>query len=78
MAFLYSGSLLSGAFSGFISAGIQAGMDGLRGLEAWRWMFLIEGAITVVAGAIAIFVLPDYPATYVSLTRQALIPGLDG
>lgn len=36
MAFLWSGSLLSGAFSGFISAGIQAGMQGTLGLSAWR------------------------------------------
>jgi hypothetical protein len=35
---LYTGSLLSGAFSGLISAGIQAGMDGTRGLASWRWV----------------------------------------
>jgi MFS family permease len=63
MAFLWSGSLLSGAFSGFISAGIQASMDGAKGLESWRWMFLIEGAVTVVFGFAALFVLPDYPST---------------
>jgi MFS family permease len=63
MSLLYSGSLLSGAFSGFISAGIQANMDGLRGLAAWRWMFLIEGAVTVFFAVLALFILPDYPAT---------------
>lgn len=63
MAFLYSGSLLSGAFSGFISAGITAGMSGTLGLAAWRWMFIIEGAITVVGGIIALFLLPDYPSS---------------
>lgn len=36
MAFLYSGSLLSGAFSGFISAGIQGGLDKAMGISAWR------------------------------------------
>lgn len=34
-AMLYSGSLISGAFSGLISAGITDGMDGKRGLLAW-------------------------------------------
>ena len=34
-ALLYSGSLISGAFSGLISAGITEGMDGLKGLGAW-------------------------------------------
>lgn len=32
---LYSGSLISGAFSGLIAAGITSGMDGAQGLSAW-------------------------------------------
>lgn len=34
-AMLYSGSLISGAFSGLIAAGITSNMDGDRGLRAW-------------------------------------------
>jgi len=37
-AMLYAGSLISGAFSGLIAAGITNGMDGARGLGAWRWL----------------------------------------
>ncbi|OXH06703.1 nicotinamide mononucleotide permease [Cryptococcus neoformans A1-35-8] len=62
-AFLYTGSLLSGAFSGLIAAGVQNGLDGKLGMESWRWLFILEGAITGFAAIIAIFVLPDYPAT---------------
>jgi hypothetical protein len=40
-ALLYSGSLLSGAFSGLIAAGITKNLDGARGLRAWRWLFII-------------------------------------
>jgi len=40
-AVLYSGSLISGALSGLIAAGIVGGLDGARGLRAWRWMFVI-------------------------------------
>lgn len=29
----------------------------------FRWMFIIEGAVTIVFGAAAVFVLPDYPST---------------
>ncbi|KAE8422772.1 major facilitator superfamily domain-containing protein [Aspergillus pseudocaelatus] len=41
---LYSGSLLSGAFSGSMSAGIINGRNGARGIAAWRWLFIIEGS----------------------------------
>lgn len=40
-AMLYVGSLLSGAFSGLIAAGITNGMDGDLGLGAWRWLFIV-------------------------------------
>ncbi|PVH98164.1 MFS general substrate transporter [Periconia macrospinosa] len=61
-ALLYCGSLLSGAFSGLIAAGITADLDGKLGIAAWRWLFIIEGAITVVIALGAFFVLPDFPA----------------
>jgi len=67
---LYSGSLISGAFSGLIAAGITKGMDGIRGLSAWRWMFLLEGIATVVIAAIAYFVLPNFPSTTKWLSQQ--------
>lgn len=69
-ALLYSGSLISGAFSGLISAGITNGMDGLKGLGAWRWLFLIEGAITVVIAFLAFLVLPNFPRTTSWLSEQ--------
>ncbi|GAA5892665.1 hypothetical protein JCM6882_000551 [Rhodosporidiobolus microsporus] len=73
-ATLYCGSLLSGAFSGLISAGIEAGLDGALGYESWRWLFIIEGAITGFIAILAFFILPDYPATTkrLSLRERAL------
>lgn len=44
---LYAGSLLAGGFGGLVSAGIQYGLNGVRGLESWRWLFIIEASITV-------------------------------
>lgn len=58
---LYSGSLLSGAFSGLIAAGIVENMDYVHGLRSWRWLFIIEGAITVGIAPLAYWVLPDMP-----------------
>lgn len=37
MSLFYFSSAASGAFSGLLAAGI-AQMDGLGGLEGWRWM----------------------------------------
>ncbi|KAJ5901515.1 hypothetical protein N7495_002043 [Penicillium taxi] len=69
-AALYSGSLLSGAFSGLIAAGITNGMKDVRGLGAWRWLFIIEGAITIVVAFIAIWVLPNFPRTTKWLSEE--------
>jgi MFS family permease len=69
-AILYSGSLISGAFSGLIAAGITGNMDGARGLRAWRWLFIIEGAITVVVAFAAYAIIPNFPRTTAWLTEE--------
>lgn len=79
-AILYSGSLMSGAFSGLITAGITGNLDGKKGLRAWRWLFIIEGAITIFIALIAFFILPNFPRTTTWLTeneRQLAIWRLD-
>lgn len=63
MSILFSGSLLSGAFSGLIGAGIQANLAGKNGLKSWQWLFIIESVLTVFFAGVALFALPDYPAT---------------
>ncbi|KXJ91132.1 major facilitator superfamily domain-containing protein [Microdochium bolleyi] len=62
-AILYSGALISGAFSGLISAGITGNMDGALGYRAWHWLFIIEGVITIAIAFGAFFVLPNFPRT---------------
>ncbi|KAF9887420.1 hypothetical protein FE257_010275 [Aspergillus nanangensis] len=69
-AALYSGSLISGAFSGLIAAGITNGMEGKLGLRAWRWLFIVEGAITIVIAIAAIFILPNFPRTTSWLSEE--------
>ena len=58
---LFSGSLISGAFSGLLSAGILGGMDGALGMAAWRWLFIVEGAGTIAIALAFYFVMPDLP-----------------
>lgn len=47
MALFYNGSLIAGAFGNLIAAGILRGLDGARGISAWRWLYILEGVITV-------------------------------
>ncbi|KAF8351502.1 MFS general substrate transporter [Amanita rubescens] len=42
----------------------------LLGHAAWRWLFYIEGSLTIFVAAVAIFVLPDFPTTTRWLTPQ--------
>lgn len=62
-AVLSCGSLISNAFGSLIASGILNGMEGRLGHAAWRWLFYIEGSLTIFAAACAILVLPDFPET---------------
>ncbi|KAL4784994.1 major facilitator superfamily domain-containing protein [Aspergillus varians] len=70
MSIFYSGSLLSGAFGNLIAAGILNGMAGARGISAWRWLYIIEGAITVFIGLVVCVLLPDFPETWRLLPEE--------
>jgi MFS family permease len=50
----------AGIFGSLIAYGISH-MNGLAGLSAWRWVYLLEGIATVLLGVVVWFVLPDYP-----------------
>ncbi|KAM4061580.1 major facilitator superfamily protein [Hirsutella rhossiliensis] len=65
----YTAASLSGAFGGLLARGLSA-IGPRGGLEGWRWIFIIEGLITVVAGAIAFVGLPNSPATARYLTQE--------
>lgn len=51
---------ISGTFSGLMAAAI-AKLGGVAGLEPWRWIFLIEGLITILLGLLTLFFLVDTP-----------------
>ncbi|BDA49379.1 Putative tartrate transporter [Coccomyxa sp. Obi] len=63
----------STALSQVIGAPIGAAlmlMDGLRGIRGWRWLFLIEGLITIVFGIAFYFGLAQTPAKAYFLKRE--------
>ena len=73
-AILYSGLVLATAFSGLLAAGIFAGLDGARGLAGWRWLFIIEGAASFLAGLAAVFFLPDFPDSTTGSAKWLFTP----
>lgn len=85
-AILYCGNIISNAFGSLMASGILSGMQGKLGHAAWRyvimfspdsslthsrrWLFFIEGALTIAVALLAIFILPDFPATTKWLTEE--------
>ncbi|KAF2803268.1 MFS general substrate transporter [Mytilinidion resinicola] len=55
-ALFFSVASIAGAFSGLLAFGI-AHMDGVGGLAGRRWMFILEGILTVLVALLAYFVL---------------------
>ncbi|KAL2008352.1 hypothetical protein VTN00DRAFT_8334 [Thermoascus crustaceus] len=49
--------------AGLLGAGILENLDGAHGIAGWRWLFIVEGVITIGIAITAGFVLPDFPAT---------------
>jgi MFS family permease len=68
-ALFFSAASVAGAFSGLLAFGI-AKMDGIGGLAGWRWIFILEGILTVVVAIIAFFTLYDFPETASFLTEE--------
>lgn len=69
MACFYLSSALSGAFSGLLAAGISQ-LDGVGGLRGWRWIFLLEGILSVLIGASCFFLMADSPTKASWLTEE--------
>ncbi|KAL2203301.1 major facilitator superfamily transporter [Sarocladium strictum] len=64
------GNLAAQGFGGLIAAGILANMEDAAGIRAWKWLFIIEGAVTVAVGILGVFILPDYPDTTMWLSDR--------
>ncbi|KAL5365270.1 major facilitator superfamily domain-containing protein [Aspergillus floccosus] len=61
---IFTASGLAGTmFGGFIQTGIHSSLDGARGLSGWRWLFIIDGLITIPIAIYGLLLFPDTPAT---------------
>ncbi|KAK9491781.1 major facilitator superfamily domain-containing protein [Lipomyces doorenjongii] len=75
----YMAQPLANMFSGYIQAGVYTSMNGLAGLSGWRWLFIIDGVVSIPVAAYGFIALPDYPtkchAFYLS-ERELLIANM--
>ncbi|GES65217.1 MFS general substrate transporter [Aspergillus terreus] len=61
LAIMQSFAVLASAFSGLISFGVfQIGYPAVHG---WQWLFIIEGAMTLITGIVSFWWLPDNAQT---------------
>jgi MFS family permease len=58
ISYLFVSAALSGSFGGLFAYALLK-MDGVAGLEGWRWLFIIEGCASVLIAIIAYFTLAD-------------------
>ncbi|ODQ77350.1 hypothetical protein BABINDRAFT_163606 [Babjeviella inositovora NRRL Y-12698] len=68
-AMFFSAASVAGAFSGLLAFGISK-MDGVAGLEGWRWIFILEGILTVLVAFGSFWGLQDFPETASFLTPE--------
>jgi MFS family permease len=59
MSASYTGSMFTFA----MQSAIHSTLDGHSGLPGWRWLFIINGIMTVVSACVAFYTIPDYPNT---------------
>ncbi|POR33150.1 Pantothenate transporter liz1 [Tolypocladium paradoxum] len=61
---IFTASGLAGTMiGGFIQTGIYQSMNGRHGLSGWRWLFIVDGLLTIPVALYGFSLLPDTPHT---------------
>ncbi|KAK0707063.1 major facilitator superfamily domain-containing protein [Lasiosphaeria miniovina] len=74
---IFTASGLAGTMiGGFIQSGIYSSLNSRHGLAGWRWLFLVDGLITLPVALYGFLLFPDTPATtaacYLTPAERAL------
>lgn len=69
VALILASATLAGAFGGAIAYGIGH-MNGVHGMSAWRWLFILEGIPSCLSAVLVWFLLPDYPEEWSRLSTR--------
>ncbi|KAK0488324.1 major facilitator superfamily domain-containing protein [Armillaria luteobubalina] len=74
LAALYMISIVAGGFSNILAYALSL-LDGKGGLGGWCWIFIIEGAATMIFGIISWTFIPDFPDrnTFLTTEQTALV-----
>ncbi|KAH3670253.1 hypothetical protein WICMUC_004906 [Wickerhamomyces mucosus] len=54
-------SSVSAMFAGYIQTGAYTHLNGKYGIPGWKWVFIIDGIISMPVSVIGFFCLPDFP-----------------
>ncbi|KAF1996604.1 MFS general substrate transporter [Amniculicola lignicola CBS 123094] len=74
-ALFFSAAALAGSFGGLLAAAITQ-MDGVGGYEGWRWIFILEGLMTVFVGIFCWWMVFNFPDTAGFLTPDERLRAL--
>jgi MFS family permease len=67
-ALFLTSAQIGGIFGGLAAGAIMADLEGAHGIRGWRWLFIVEGVVTIGVAIVAVFVLPDFPGSSKNLT----------
>ena len=70
IAWFYGGVALANMFGGLIAAGVLDNLDGRNGIAGWRWLFIVNGSISMAFAISCIFIIPNFPHTTKWLTDE--------
>ncbi|KAJ4307788.1 hypothetical protein N0V84_012492 [Fusarium piperis] len=59
----YVSSNIGAAFAGYMQAAAHAGLDGKLGMQGWRWVFIVDGIISLPIAIAGFFLFPGLPTS---------------
>ncbi|KAL4942262.1 hypothetical protein BDV06DRAFT_211994 [Aspergillus oleicola] len=62
LVWIYSVGNVAGIIGGVLAYGFH-GASGAGNISGWQWLFIVEGAITIVLAVVVFLCLPDFPTT---------------
>ena len=73
-AIFFAAAAIAGSFGGLLAGAIQK-LDGKGNLAGWAWIFVLEGAITIVVGIASFWMVHDFPdeAKFLSVDDRARV-----